>query len=212
MQPPAPGTQPSLPGLEPAAPEGLVYRPGFLSDDEHRALVRWLRRLEYGDFRMHGVVARRRVVDYGFDYGADRREVTRSEVAIPDVLVPLRDRCAALAGKAPERLEQGLVAMYPPGAGVGWHRDAPQFGTVIGVSAGSGCRMRFRRPRDAATPRAAGWETWDAWLEPGSAYVLAGPARTAWQHAIPPVKALRWSITFRTLRAARARAGASRAR
>jgi alkylated DNA repair dioxygenase AlkB len=93
--------------------------------------------------------------------------------------------------------------VYPPGAGVGWHRDAPQFGTVVGVSAGSGCRMRFRRERRARPGSASGWETWDAWLEPGSAYVLAGPARTAWQHTIPPVRELRWSITFRTLRPAR---------
>jgi alkylated DNA repair dioxygenase AlkB len=36
-------------------------------------------------------------------------------------------------------------------------------------------------------------------LEPRSAYVLRGDARWRWQHSIPPTKALRYSITFRTL-------------
>jgi hypothetical protein len=35
-------------------------------------------------------------------------------------------------------------------------------------------------------------------LEPRSAYRLAG-ARHDWQHSIPPMAELRYSITFRTL-------------
>ncbi|HEX7256079.1 MAG TPA: hypothetical protein VF236_09155 [Gaiellaceae bacterium] len=41
---------------------------------------------------------------------------------------------------------------------------------------------------------------WEVLLEPRSGYVLTGPARTSWQHSIPPTKELRYSITFRTLR------------
>jgi alkylated DNA repair dioxygenase AlkB len=37
-------------------------------------------------------------------------------------------------------------------------------------------------------------------LEPGSMYVLREEARWGWQHAISPTKALRYSITFRTMR------------
>jgi hypothetical protein len=40
-----------------------------------------------------------------------------------------------------------------------------------------------------------------AQILPRSGYVLSGAARYAWQHSIPPTKALRYSITFRTLRA-----------
>ena len=82
-----------------------------------------------------------------------------------------------------------LVTRYPPGAGIGWHRDAPQFGEVSGVSLLTACRMRFRRGR----PRA--WETAELTLEPRSAYLLSGPARARWQHRIPPVTQERWSIT-----------------
>jgi alkylated DNA repair dioxygenase AlkB len=186
--------QPSLPGLGEPSPDGLRYRAAFLSAGEQRDLLAELARLEWGEFRMHGVVARRRVVYFGHDYAPDRREITRTEAALPAWVLALRERAAALAGEPPDRLEQVLAAHYPPGAGVGWHRDAPPFGLVVGVSLGSGCRMRLReRPPSARPPL-------ELWLEPGSAYVLAGAARWGWQHAIPPVRTPRWSITFRTLR------------
>jgi alkylated DNA repair dioxygenase AlkB len=35
-------------------------------------------------------------------------------------------------------------------------------------------------------------------LAPRSSYVMQGPIRWGWQHSIPPTKALRYSITFRT--------------
>lgn len=41
------------------------------------------------------------------------------------------------------------------------------------------------------------------WLIPvrdRAAYVLGGPARSIWEHRIPPVKELRYSLTFRSLR------------
>jgi alkylated DNA repair dioxygenase AlkB len=86
------------------------------------------------------------------------------------------------------------VAEYRPGTPLGWHRDAPQFGIVIGVSLGAACRMRFRRypprPREPA---------FSLVLEPRSAYLLLDEARWGWQHGIPPTPALRYSITFRTL-------------
>jgi len=87
-----------------------------------------------------------------------------------------------------------LVTEYPVGATIGWHRDAPPFGIVVGVSLLSACRFRFRRTVNDRVERA------ETELAPRSAYVLSGPARTEWQHSIPPTTALRYSITFRTLR------------
>jgi alkylated DNA repair dioxygenase AlkB len=37
-------------------------------------------------------------------------------------------------------------------------------------------------------------------LAPRSAYMLSGKARWSWQHSIPAGKALRYSVTFRTLK------------
>ena len=80
-------------------------------------------------------------------------------------------------------------------AAIGWHRDAAPFDIVVGISLLSACRMRFRRGKVRA------WETGEVALPPRSAYVLTGPARTEWEHSIPPVKETRYSVTFRTMRA-----------
>jgi alkylated DNA repair dioxygenase AlkB len=72
--------------------------------------------------------------------------------------------------------------------------DAPMFGAkVTGVSLAAACRMRFQRGEGDSRQVA------EITLEPRSAYVLAGASRFAWQHSIPATKALRYSITFRTL-------------
>src|SRR5262249_51781128 len=120
---------------------------------------------------------------------------------LPEFLVPLRRRAAALVALDAEAFAEALVNQYPPGAGIGWHRDAPQFGPmVVGISLLGACRFRFQRRQGAAR------QTYAVRLEPRSAYVLSGAARSAWQHAISPTTTLRYSITFRTLRRA-ARAG-----
>jgi DNA oxidative demethylase len=117
---------------------------------------------------------------------------------IPIDLEWLRERCAGLMGREPGELAQLLVSRYPAGAGIGWHRDAPQVGDVAGVSLQMPCRMRFRCGRSRA------WQTAELTLEPRSAYILSGAARTHWQHHIPAVGQERWSMTFRTLRHAAA--------
>jgi alkylated DNA repair dioxygenase AlkB len=108
--------------------------------------------------------------------------------------LPLRKQAAAFAGLAPMEIEHALVTEYTEGAAIGWHRDRPVFGDVIGISFDSACRFRFRRKRGA------GWERAAVTLEPRSAYILRGPARTEWEHSIPPAEALRYSVTFRTVR------------
>jgi alkylated DNA repair dioxygenase AlkB len=175
-------------------PEGLVYRPELLSVEEEHALLRELERLEFDEIRMHGVVAKRTARHFGLDYDYERRGVTREVEPVPPWLLPVRQAGADLAGVAADELLEALVQRYPEGSSIGWHRDAPMFGTVVGISLLSAARMRFRR--DAGGVR----RTFELELEPRSGYVLAGPARTAWQHHVPPTRALRYSITFRTLR------------
>src|SRR5690348_9095664 len=41
------------------------------------------------------------------------------------------------------------------------------------------------------------WERRNLTAEPRSAYLLRGPSRTEWEHGIPAVDILRYSITFR---------------
>jgi alkylated DNA repair dioxygenase AlkB len=145
---------------------------------------------------MHGVVAKRRVLHFGWSYAYDRARLTPGP-EIPEYLLPLRARLATFASVAPEELGEALITEYPAGAGIGWHRDAPQFGIVAAVSLGANCRMRFRRGKVGA------WEKAEVVVGPRSAYVIAGESRSDWQHGIPATDGLRWSITFRTLRGKR---------
>jgi alkylated DNA repair dioxygenase AlkB len=175
-------------------PDGLIYEPELLTAAEERALLDRFAELEFDEIRMHGVVAKRTARHYGFDYDYERRQALTDAEPVPDWLEPVRAKAAALAGVPPEALVEALVQRYPEGAQIGWHRDAPMFGTVVGVSLLSASRMRFRRGSTGA------WETAEIVLAPRSGYVLAGAARTTWQHHVPPTKAERYSITFRTLR------------
>ena len=171
-----------------------MYRPDLLGDAEERTLLAKLERLEFHEIHMHGVVAKRTARHFGVDYDYGRRAAVRGAEPVPEWLVPVREHAAGVAGVAPEELAEILVQRYPPGAPIGWHRDAPAFGIVVGISLGSAARMRFRRDKGGER------HSFELELEPRSGYVLAGEARTAWQHHIPPAKALRFSITFRTLR------------
>ncbi len=175
-------------------PEGLEYEPDFVTEEEEGGLLALMEEIDFRELTMRGQTARRTVRHYGYDYGYESWQLVPAE-PLPPALVWLRDRCAGLAGADPEELAQTLVSRYPPGAGIGWHRDAPMFGrAVVGVSLASACRMRFQR-RASETRR-----VFDLELAPRSAYVLGGRARSAWQHSIPATKSLRYSITFRTVR------------
>ncbi|HLG94878.1 MAG TPA: alpha-ketoglutarate-dependent dioxygenase AlkB [Bryobacteraceae bacterium] len=175
-----------------ALPPGLVFVPEFLADEEQRRLLAYVRTLDFKEFVMHGVTARRRVAHFGFGYSYGSRQLTGAP-PIPEELESLRRSAASVIAIDPESFREVLVTEYQPGAGIGWHRDAPSFGIVAGISLASAVRMRFRPREDHAQVL-----TLD--LPAGSFYVLDGPARRDWEHVIPPVKAARYSITFRTLK------------
>lgn len=160
--------------------EGLTYREEFVSRNEEDELLSALSGLSFQEVRMMGAVARRTVIHYGYDYDYDGWSIHPSDPP-PSFLEPLLAKAAAASGIERELIEQILVARYPPGATIGWHRDAPTFGaTVTGVSLGSACTMRFRRQVGDR------WERESLTLEPRSFYVLSGPARSQWQHSTPP--------------------------
>ncbi len=174
-------------------PRGLAYVPDVVTAPEAERLLRRLAEDSYGEVRMHGQVARRTVRHYGVSYDFEAAEITPGD-PIPEWLFDLRRRCAELLGISDERLAECLLTRYPPGATIGWHRDAPMFGDVVGVSLGSACLLRFQRGQGGQR------RVFEQVLEPRSAYVLAGRSRSAWQHSIPAVTEERYSITFRTLR------------
>lgn len=173
-------------------PDGFRYLPEFIDAEEEMALLAEVRALEYASIEMRGQVARRRVVHFGWRYGYESFRIEPGP-PIPETFHPLRARAAALIAVPDDALAEVLVTEYAPGATIGWHRDAPPFGIVVGVSLLGACRMRFQRGTGE------GRETCAVELAPRSAYVLAGAARWAWQHTIPATRVTRYSITFRTL-------------
>ena len=191
-EPPAPGSRRPRPS-EPLLPEGFEYQPEMISPDEERELVRQIEPLPLKEFEFHGYTGKRRVVSFGWRYDFNDRQLQKAD-DIPPFLEPLRARAAAFAGLEPHSFQHVLITEYAPGAAIGWHKDKAVFAEVVGVSLVSSCRFRFRRPQGDKWERAA------ITAEPRSAYLLAGPARTEWEHSIPEVDALRYSITFRNFR------------
>jgi alkylated DNA repair dioxygenase AlkB len=174
-------------------PAGFVYHADFLRPGEERDVLARVAALDFHEVKMRGQVARRRTTHFGWTYGYETWRIEPGP-PIPEFLRGLRERAAAIGGVAAEDLVEVLVTHYPPGAGIGWHRDAPMFGVVVGVSLANACRFRFQRGKGPQRVTAV------AELEPRSAYVLDGEARWQWQHSIPPARTERYSVTYRTLR------------
>ena len=171
---------------------GLQLREEFISEREHRELIAHLEQTDLAPFRFHGWTGNRKTKTFGWRYDFDDASFTPAE-PIPPWLRPLQARAAQFAGASADAFAHVLIARYDPGAGIGWHRDRPQFDRVVGISLGSTAVMRFRQ----RTP--SGFRRANVQLEPRSAYLLSGEVRHDWEHSIVPGEQLRFSLTFRTL-------------
>jgi alkylated DNA repair dioxygenase AlkB len=174
--------------------EGFNYQPELIEAADEDALVARVRELPFQEFEFHGYKGKRRVVSFGWKYEFSGGGELRKAGEIPEFLLGLRSRAASFAGVDPDAFQHVLVTEYGPGAGIGWHRDKRVFGQVAGVSLLAPCVLRFRRKVNTK------WERVNVLAEPRSAYHLTGPARSEWEHSILRVDALRYSITFRTMR------------
>jgi alkylated DNA repair dioxygenase AlkB len=189
---------PEAPGLfAPDLPRGFHYRENAITYTDEQVLLDAIAQVAFANFEMRGVVARRRVAFFGESY--DRRAAE----PLPAFLLPLRATLAQWADVEPDTFAMALINEYRRGAPIGWHRDAPQYGIVAGCSLLAACRMKFRpyrSPGSAASglpPRSA---THEIVLARRSAYLMTDESRHAYEHHIPPVAELRYSVTFRSFR------------
>ena len=180
--------------------EGFRYQQELIGPGEEHALIARVRELPFKEFEFHGYLGKRRVVSFGWQYEFSGSGTLRKADDIPEYLLQLRKRAAAFARMDPTALQHVLVIEYGPGAGIGWHRDKPVFGEVIGVSLLAPCELRFRRKVNSNPKGKNKWQRVNVLAEPRSAYHLTGPARSEWEHSILRVDALRYSITFRNVR------------
>jgi alkylated DNA repair dioxygenase AlkB len=172
--------------------QGFRYQDCLFSPAEENAFVRGFENLPFKPFEFHGYLGNRRVVSFGWRYDYSGAQLRKAEPP-PEFLAPLRQIAARFGGVEAEEFAHTLVTEYAPGAGIGWHRDKANFGKVVALSFHAPCRLRFRRKRGE------GWERRAVEVAPRSGYLLDGEARHVWEHSIPPMERLRYSVTFRTL-------------
>ncbi len=185
-----PTSQSDMLVIEPAVPEGFVYRDNVITVEEEQALIELFSELPFKPFEFHGFLGNRRVVSFGWRYDFSSAVLQPSNL-IPSFLLSLRERAAVFANVPSDTLQQVLINEYAPGAGIGWHRDKAMFEDVIAISLGGSCTLRLRREQGS------GWERAAQTVHPRSAYLLRGPVRHEWEHSLPPVDRLRYSVTFR---------------
>jgi alkylated DNA repair dioxygenase AlkB len=172
-------------------PEGLRYASGFISSEVEQVLIARIRSLPLQPFQFGQFEGKRRVASFGHRYNYSLRRLEQAE-PIPPWLTGVIADIESFGGPA-TAIRQVLCTEYDVGVGIGWHRDKPHFDRVCGLSLGSSCKFRFRRSNGTS------WERFTLDAEPRSLYMMSGASRRIWEHSIPAVEAMRYSITFRTM-------------
>jgi alkylated DNA repair dioxygenase AlkB len=180
-------------------PDGFIYHQNFVSEAEEHELIREIQELHLTPFKYYQFTGKRRTASFGWQYEFGKSEITTAP-DMPAFLLPVRTRAGKLFNIEPNSLAQTSIIEYSTGSPIGWHRDIPHFGVVVGISLGAPCRMRFRK-YDRRSKNVSRDEILWLELQPRSIYLMSGASREIWQHSIPPVKELRYAIMLRTLRA-----------
>jgi alkylated DNA repair dioxygenase AlkB len=181
-------------------PDGFIYRQNFISEAEEQDLIREIQKIPLAPFKYYQFTGKRRTASFGWQYEFGASEITAAP-EMPPFLLPVRTRAAKAFNIDPNSLIQTSIIEYSTGSPIGWHRDIPHFGVVVGISLGAACRMRFRKYSRVRSKKLNRDEVLSLELEPRSVYLMSGASREIWQHSIPPVKELRYAIMMRTLRA-----------
>ena len=190
--------QSQLFGTDDLLPPGLVFTPDFISQHEEGDLLAVAAALPLREARYKEYTARRRVYAFGSRFDFEAYKLRPRDIGeLPQPLALLRDKLAPWAGVQVADFVHVMISEYAPGTPLGWHRDAPDYEVIVGVSLGSPARLRFR-PWAQAQNSKDHIVALD--LAPRSAYLMRGVARWGWQHSVPPVPGLRYSVTMRTMR------------
>lgn len=182
--------------IEPQYPEGFSYSADFITVDEEAALCETIRSLHLETFLFRGYEAKRKVASFGYDYHFDNRSISKGK-EIPEAFLPLIRKVADHLKLSTDELTELLVTEYPIGSVINWHRDAPPFELIAGISLLSDCNFRLR-PYDKA--KQGRKSIISIPVKKRSLYVMKGSAREEWEHSISETKQIRYSVTLRTLK------------
>jgi alkylated DNA repair dioxygenase AlkB len=86
--------------------------------------------------------------------------------------------------------------LYPVSSVINWHRDAPPFESIAGISLAADCVFKLR-PYDKSLRSAKSVISFP--VKHRSLYIMMGPVRNEWEYSTAPVSVVRYSITLRTL-------------
>ncbi len=142
-----------------------------VSEADEQELARAIRGYSKSPMTLHDNPSRRQVAHFGVAYSAGSSSIQGSAPDIPDLLNRVIAMAAGALDAADMQFDEVLVTEYPPGAGIGRHRDAPAFGAVLGISLLNACDLQFER--GVGTER----QVCEQLLPQRSAYLLGGAAR-----------------------------------
>jgi alkylated DNA repair dioxygenase AlkB len=182
--------------IEPVFPHGFYYYPNFISADEEQYLIRSVMNIELHNLDFQGYIAKRKVQSFGYDYSFDKRKLTKGQ-PIPEEFQSLIEKTAARVELKPENFAELLVTEYPVGSVINWHRDAPPFDLIAGISLSADCIFKLR-PYDKM--KRSRKSTLYIPVHRRSLYIMKSEARSDWEHSTAPVQNVRHSITLRTLK------------
>lgn len=182
--------------VESAFPEGFAYYPEFLNNEEEKELLKTIFNIELHSLNFHGYEAKRKVASYGYDWSFEKRSLLKGK-EIPSAFHSIITRVAAHLSITDTTIAELLITEYPVGSVINWHRDAPPFDIIVGLSLLSDCTFRLR-PYDKAKKKRNFLISFP--VQRRSLYIIQGQARSEWEHSIAVVKEKRYSITLRTLR------------
>lgn len=182
--------------LSPVYPEGFQYVESFITIDEEAALLKIIEGLVLHSFQFQGYEAKRKVASFGYDWSFDKQQLIKGK-KIPEDFQWLVERVGQKLAKPSLNFVELLVTEYPPGSVINWHRDAPPFALIAGISLQTDCTFRLRPHEKEKQGRKA---IISLPVKRRSLYIMEGEAREAWQHSTAAVEYTRYSITLRTLK------------
>jgi alkylated DNA repair dioxygenase AlkB len=182
--------------IEPILPAGFHYYPGFLNEEEEEILLAEIKSFDLRQMKFHEFEAKRKVISFGKGWSFTEQALKEGD-PIPPAFDFLTNKIAAKLNIETTSIAQFLITEYPVGSVINWHRDAPPFEMVAGVSLLSDCTFKLRPHAKEKQGRKS---TISMMVEKRSLYCMQGEAKTQWQHSTAPVSSIRYSLTFRTVK------------
>ncbi|MGZ8554189.1 MAG: alpha-ketoglutarate-dependent dioxygenase AlkB [Chitinophagaceae bacterium] len=182
--------------LTPTLPQGFSYYPDFITETEEKQLLQNIEQFDLQPMKFHEYEAKRKVISFGQGWSFTEKKLQQGN-ALPLQFQFLIEKIASKLIIPRDRITQFLITEYPVGSVINWHRDAPPFEIIAGVSLLSTCTFKLRPQEKQRQTKA---NTVSLQVDRRSLYTMQGPAKSEWQHSTAPVNRLRYSLTFRTLK------------